>query len=442
MTVTLDDALEEVVGFLDRFMAMSSEQLDAVALWVAHTHLVAHLNVCAYMFVKSPTKRCGKSLLLDLLEKLVLNGRSTANISPAALYRMLDEHKPTLLFDEIDNIFRPGKADPSKAELTGLINAGFHRGRVAYRMGGANMRTLEEFDAFGPKALAGIGNCLPDTTADRAIPIVLERKARSVLKERYRIRLHEDEAEAVRGRLASAVAAHQDAAEAWPRLPDELNDRQQDIWEPMLALADAAGGTWPKRARRAAVHLHAAQDDTESTSSRLLEDLRTIFRPRDDDGELLPVVEKMLTKDIVSALNILEESPWSDWRGGNGITSNAVAKILKSYGVASEHMRTGADRGRGFTIDALDRVFSRYLADDTVDTADNGTKPQVEAVNTSPNPTVDANVDAPDLRISAPVNAVNADNGTPPNGTEVADVAEVAHLGTPEYDEELLRGAG
>lgn len=423
----LDDALDEVVAFLDRFMAMSSEQLDAVALWVAHTHLVADLRICAYLFVKSPTKRCGKSLLLDLLEKLVLNGRSTANISPAALYRMIDEQHPTLLFDEIDNIFRQGKVDPSKAELTGLINAGFQKGRKAYRMGGANMRTLEEFDAFGPKALAGIGNCLPDTTADRAIPIVLERKARNVLKERYRIRLHEHEADALRDHLATVVGAHRGAAEAWPKLPDELNDRQQDIWEPLLALADSAGGTWPKRAREAAIALHKTQDDAESVASRLLADVKTIFCPVDEDGAPLPIVEKMLTKHLAEKLNHLDEAPWADWRAGQGVSSNQVALRLRDYGIRSKSMRIGSERGLGLEYDQLVGAFARYLTDDSRDTRDSDEKAQAGGVTDPPTANRDANRDALDLGERAHV--------TPVTGV-------TAGVANPDYDDILVRGVG
>jgi hypothetical protein len=421
----LGDVLDECVTFMDRFMQMSEHQLDAVALFVAQSHAVDQFDVCPYLFVTSPAKRCGKSLLLDLCEAVVRTGRSTANISPAALYRMLDEVHPTLLFDEVDNIFtKGGKADPARAELTGLINAGFRKGRPAYRMGGANMRQLEEFDAFGPKILAGIGSCLPDTTMDRCIPIVLERKPKSVIKERYRLRIHEEEAHALRDRIADAVSVHQDLGRRWPALPPELSDRAQDIWEPLLALADAAGGTWPQRARAAAVALHRQQDDDGNVAGRLLEDIRAIFRPADEHGVGLPHVEKMLTKDLVVRLNTMDESPWADWRGGNGITSANVAKILKSYGVTSEHMRVGADRGRGFTIDQLDPLFSRYLAVDRVDTDDNGPNPQVshvnESVNTAALASVDGTVDAPDQDVPAIVNDVNTVTDEAP-GSEPVD---------------------
>ena len=39
---------------------------------------------------------------------------------------------------------------------------------------------------------------------------------------------------------------------ALPEIPDDLNDRAQDNWEPLLAIADLAAGDWPNTARPAA----------------------------------------------------------------------------------------------------------------------------------------------------------------------------------------------
>ncbi|MGI8792399.1 MAG: DUF3631 domain-containing protein [Acidimicrobiales bacterium] len=415
--------LDEVVAFVGRFMDVTPHQGDALALWVAHTHTVDAFDVVAYLFITSAEKRCGKSLLLDLLERLSCRGRSTANISPAALYRMVDEVRPTLLFDEVDNIFPKGrKVDQSKSDLVGLINAGFRKGRVAYRMGGPNMRTLEAFDAFGPKALAGLGGCLPDTTEDRAITIRLERKARNVTKDRYRIRIHESQADELGGRIAEAFEPLvEELRTAWPDLPSELNDRQQDIWEPLLSIADAAGGEWPKRARDAAKALCTTGDTAESLGARLLGDIRTVF-----------TADRLLTTELVDLLNKLDESPWSDWRHGEGISSNQLATRLRDFGVKSKPMRVGADRGRGLERDQFDRVFDAYLSppghptDDTVDTVDTGTNPQIKPVITRPNPSVDANVDSPDLHKLGSVNGVNGVTGeVPGNAGGGAPICEV-----------------
>lgn len=399
--------LNEVEATLDRFMSMSAEQRVAVVLWIAHTYVADVLEVCAYLFITSAEKRCGKSLLLDLIYLLVCRGLQTMNISTAALYRVIEERKPSLLIDEVDQFFGKGKgADPAKAELVGLINAGFRRGAKAIRMGGAKMATVEEFDAYGPKALAGIGGCLPDTTEDRSIPIRLERKARADVRDRYRVRLHEEHVRDVGARLGVAVREHLDViSAAWPELPDELSDRAQDIWEGLFAIADAAGGDWPHRARRAAVKIHTDREPTVSQNTRLLADIEKVF-----------ISDKLLTKDLVAKLNDLEESPWGEWAGGKGITSSQLVSRLKTYGLTSKPMRAGGDgRGRGFDRGQFVPVFERYLDPtcpvvDAVDTVDNSSKVQVGDVNTGYNQGVDAGVDSAEQVKRPLVNGVNTVN--------------------------------
>ena len=66
--------------------------------------------------------------------------------------------------------------------------------------------------------------------------------------------------------------------DAEPDMPVE--DRAADVWEPLIAVADQAGGAWPERARGACLTLtgKAEADDAErSVSLRLLADLRTVF---------------------------------------------------------------------------------------------------------------------------------------------------------------------
>src|SRR5439155_12653817 len=106
----------------------------------------------------------------------------TANISDAALFRAIAKLSPTLLLDEVDAIFGPKARD--REELRGMLNAGYRRGAVTHRMGGNKMTTLEAFPVFCAKVFALIGD-LPDTIADRAVRIRLERRTRDEPIERF-----------------------------------------------------------------------------------------------------------------------------------------------------------------------------------------------------------------------------------------------------------------
>jgi hypothetical protein len=154
---------------------------------------------------------------------------------------------------------------------------------------------------FCPKAIAGIGK-LPDTIADRAIPICLKRAARGEGIDRFRRRDVETQAVNLREQIESwsaSVAAK--LLNARPGLPAELTDRQQDGAEPLLAIADAAGVEWPEVARRALVELCAeARAVDASNGVHLLSDIRATFRSRG--------VDRIPSVDLVAALVEIETS--------------------------------------------------------------------------------------------------------------------------------------
>jgi hypothetical protein len=176
--------LGDVVHFVRRFVVVSAEQADTLALWAAHTHGITAFDTTPYLAIVSPEKRSGKTRLLEVLELLVHEGLPTANTSDAALFRSISQLTPTVLLDEVDAVFKSRERE----DLRGLLNAGYRRGAKVRRMGGPRNTTLEEFDVFCAKAFAGIGTCLPDTILDRAITIALQRKTRDEVVERFRRR--------------------------------------------------------------------------------------------------------------------------------------------------------------------------------------------------------------------------------------------------------------
>jgi hypothetical protein len=321
-------------------------------LWAGHTHAFAAADVTPYVAVTSALKRSGKTQLLEVLELLVRSPLPTANISDAALFRAIEEMQgPTLLFDEIDAIFGPKARD--REDLRGMLNAGYRRGAVVYRMGGANNRTLNTFNVFSPKAFAGIGE-LPDTIADRAILIRLERRTAEEQVDRFRRRNAQPEGHELRDRLADWLGPQiDDLRQLRPELPEELDDRAQDIWEPLLGIADVAGGDWPELARHAATGLsgNGAREDEEHTA-RLLRDIRTVFDESEED--------RMRTADLIGRLAQIEESPWGDWYG-KPITAQALSKLLKPFRIRTMAVWVDAEKHRGYKREQFANAFTRVL---------------------------------------------------------------------------------
>jgi hypothetical protein len=159
------DGIAEAIG---RYVIMSDHARHAVALWTVHSFLLDCFGITPRLAVRSPMKRCGKTTLLDVLSRLVLRPLPTGSVTAAALFRIVEGYRPTLLVDEADTFL--AEAD----ELRGVLNSG-------HRKGGQVVRTVGDehepraFSTFAAVAIAIIGN-LPDTLHDRAVTIDLKRR--------------------------------------------------------------------------------------------------------------------------------------------------------------------------------------------------------------------------------------------------------------------------
>jgi hypothetical protein len=347
-----EEVLDALVRFIRRFVALREEQADLLGLWVVHTHAFDAADTTPYLSVTSAEKRSGKSRLLEVLSLLAARAWLTGRVSAAVLVRKTSAETPTLLLDEFDAAF---KGDREYAEaLRGILNAGFRRGGVtSLCVGqGANI-SYQDFPVFGPKAVAGIGK-LPDTVADRSIPIELQRRRRGEVVERFRLRKAGPEALPLRTAVDAWAEGHLEAlAIAEPELPDELDDRAQDIIEPLLAIADEVGGGWPKRARSAAVTLLTGEEreDAESLGVRLLRDIRDVF-----DGK---GADRLATGAILRELHGRDDAPWGSLRGEE-LDARGLARFLKPYGVRPEQLRVADGKVRGYRRAAFEDAWERY----------------------------------------------------------------------------------
>jgi hypothetical protein len=275
------------------------------------------------------------------------------NVSAAYLFRKVgdDKGRPTILFDEIDTVFGP-KAKENE-DIRGLLNAGHRKGAVAGRcvVVGKRVKT-EEIPAYCAVALAGLGD-LPDTILTRSIVLRMRRRSPDEQVEPWRQRTHEKQGEVIRDRIAKwARKAFANEIKVWPVMPDGVADRDADVWEPLLVIADKAGGKWPAVARKAAVALVKESKDTSpSLGVRLLGDMRAIFAD----------TEELATEAILPKLHGIVEAPWGDMRG-KPISDRGLARQLHKYGikpcVLSDKTRRGYRRA-DFT-DAWKRYLPRH----------------------------------------------------------------------------------
>jgi Protein of unknown function (DUF3631) len=153
-------------------------------------------------------------------------------------------------------------------------------------------------------------------------------------------------------------------ADARPELPDELDDRAQEAWEPLLAIADLAGGDWPQQARAAAIALSAGEThDDASAGVRLLADMRATLASRDTD--------RISSATLAADLHEIEEAPWGEWYG-KPITTHGVAKLLSHFDIRPRTVRfDDGTTAKGYRLDQLEEAFTRYLPDSNRNTVTN-----------------------------------------------------------------------
>lgn len=355
----LDLLLQEVSEFVKRFVVFRSQhQVVAVALWILHTHAVDAANATPYLGITAPEKRSGKSRLLEVLELIVARPWRAILPSEAVLFRKIDQDKPTLLLDEVDVIF--GDKSGRYESIRAMLNSGHRRGGTVPRCLDSGNQ-VRDFVVFGPKAITGIGD-LPDTVADRSIPIRLARRAHDEHIEPFRCREVTPKAEYLRRRLESwAESAEETLEAARPEMPGSLNDRACDGWEPLLAIADAAGGDWPRLAREAAVALHGdSREQDESLGITLLRAIHEVFEKVSKD--------RIPTAHLLRTLADRDDGPWAEWwgdqiRSGNDRgPASRLARLLRRYEITSKPIRTQDGMvKKGYSRADFEEAFRRYL---------------------------------------------------------------------------------
>jgi hypothetical protein len=322
-------------------------------------------DVTPYLRVNSATKRCGKTRLAEVIACLAQNPRFTTCISTAALFRLAHKYAGhmTLIVDEIEGTLS-GKEKSS--ELTALLNAGWQRGLTVPRVERSRQGefVVREFETFCPKVLVGLGR-LADTVEDRAIHITLQRKKPNESVCDFYLQDAREEAKPIREALECWASDPQTMAAlrlARPLMPRHISDRAREGWRLLVAIADAAGGDWSERARKAMLALEQAREDP-AFNVRLLIALRDIFVEHQ--------AERLTTLEIAEALAELPDAPvpedfWKwlaapDSKRRSQQIGSWLAKALKPFGIKPAIWKENGQTQRGYRLADLQDAFDRYL---------------------------------------------------------------------------------
>lgn len=340
------ELLTDITAIVHRFIICGKETAIAVALWIVMCWFMDVVQVAPLAVITAPEKRCGKSLLLFLIGLLVPRALMSSSITPSALFRSIDLWQPTLLIDETDACLKDNE------ELRGLINCGHTRDSAFTIRCVGDDHIPKKFNVWAAKALSGIGH-VADTLMDRSIPLVLRRKLPHESVDRIR---HAEPGlfEELRSKLARFADDNSERVRlARPDLPPSLNDRAQDNWEPLLAIAMVAGGAWFNTATVTALKLSGGESLSQSIGTELLTDIQEIFESK--------LIDRISTTELIKELVSDDEKPWASYNRGLPIKPRQIAAKLKGYGIHSKTTRIG-ETVKGYELNQFKEAFSRYVS--------------------------------------------------------------------------------
>jgi hypothetical protein len=387
----LDALLNAMVRIIRARVALTYHEAVAVALWCAASWGVRAKKTglpgpewFPRLAIGSPSKRCGKSTLMDTIAHLVLRPLRADDISTSTLFRATETTQPTLLIDEADELLKRNR------DLAALLNSGVARSGQVMRSvetrstKGAKSFEPAAFATFCAVAVAGIGK-LTDTLADRSIRIVLQRRPVGATRKRMRAR----DLIALRERICPSLAGHADAMALAMEagMPDATltslglpSERDIDNWEPMGAVAVLAGGAWPVRWHAAAVSLAGEMEAASGTEKALMDIWVACRELRLEHCETARDLRRSQVKAGVKHLSKLLPGPLT--RIDSGLLAlklkdmpgsfvahldsdqqikNKVARTLKGFGIQPEFKRNkGGAPSRGYDLKAIRAANGQY----------------------------------------------------------------------------------
>jgi len=354
------ELLTQCHAWIRGYIILSDAQAVILAAWELHTYVFDAAETTPYIHITAPERACGKSRLMEASAAIAATPIRSGGMTAAALVRTIEAKKPTIFLDEMDAQLG---GDKEYAEtLRGILNEGFRKGGVFYKCVGKDFE-LKSFNVYCPKCFAGIGQ-LPDTVSSRSIVIEMRRKLPGEAVEPFRQRAVKAAAAPIKAELEAWTArgAAKLLQTIEPAPIASLSDRQNDIAEPLLAIAQLAGDEWLQKLTVALqTVLKAASVEDGSNGVTLLSDIRAVFDERRSDTVPSAVLADCLCK--------IEGRPWAEWFHGRGLSANNLARQLRKYSVHPQTIRVGAETPKGYRRADFEDLWSRYCPLPPIQTA-------------------------------------------------------------------------
>jgi Protein of unknown function (DUF3631) len=356
----------ELLGAIEakfrRYVVATDAIVTVSTVWAPFTYVAEVATHAPKLVFTFPERDAGKSMAQDVLYWVVLRPYAAVEATGAAVYRIVDRLRPTLLLDEADTLFA------RRNVLAHIINDSWANNRRKVPRVASGGKTVEEFDVYGAQLISMKGLRMPDTVLSRSIVCLIWPKLASELVEEFTYQ-DDDEFRIIRRKLLRFAIDNAVALRAAkPEFPPGFNNRIRVNWKMLLAIAELAGREWPERVRNAALELETDRDEP-SEAIRLFQGLQDVW------GK----VEKWTSESLCKALAKHPSGEYADFRGKGPITPHQLAALLRPFGIRPIHNlhptgRSGKNQG-GYRRVQFENAWARLLQ-----------KPSRDSLTRSPDP--------------------------------------------------------
>lgn len=344
----------ELENVFSRYVVLPDHAETALSLWTLASYLPykadGKIKYAPRVMIISPTRGCGKSVLLSLLSYVCERPLTTGNISSAALYRIIESNKPlTPLIDEFDSHAK------GSADMANILNNGFMRGYPVIKCSDSKGFAPEIYDCFTPVAVAGISKrSFEPTTIDRSIIIPMRRKR---LYEHIETLPDEDIFCELRQKCAKFMQSFDPCIIKDIKSNIALHNRRLDVWGLLLGIAKTISEDYYNKALKAAIHLSKENDDdmdSADLSIQLLSHIRELFTVTNK--------ERLTSEDICKMLTEHEDWPWAEMGyRETAITPTKLSALLRDFKIKPRNIRTLDSVNKGYFKSDFMYAWDSYL---------------------------------------------------------------------------------
>lgn len=349
------DVVELVGSYIKRFVYLTDEQAEAIAVWVCAAWLINSWVKFPHLCITSPEKRCGKTTLLTLLSHVTPEAKFASSMSPSAMYRLIKLMQPTILLDESQSL--SNTRSDSATVMKELLNSGVEKNSPVFKSDPSDMDGVIEYNLYSPKVLALIGE--PDTIlADRCVIIEMTRKEEELELEIYRDIHTAEEGKAIEKTLSvwAAKVKKKVVATYSTMMPQRIgNERLANLLMPLRTVLAVIG-----------------RSDKLLTSYTQQVTDRNVKREYQSAGVLLLMACREIfgkakfvgTADLIQQLCGRDEEPWHRFNRGKPINSETLATLLRKYKISptKKQVRIGPKvvGFRGYDREAFEKPWRIY----------------------------------------------------------------------------------